>query len=194
MKKLLYTCLLMTGLLLVNQATANAQIGIRGGVNFANVTGDVDNTDARTGLMVGVYTSFAVPGSPISIQPEVLYSQQGYKMDDPEFGEATAKIDYIKVPVLAKFSFGGGGMISPQIYAGPYIGFKANAKAEVDGEEQDIENIKSTDFGVSVGADLFINSLFSLGARYSAGLTSIADEGGADVNNSVFSIVAGIEF
>lgn len=194
MKKLLYTCLLMTGLLLINQATANAQIGIRGGANFANVTGDdVENTDARTGLMVGVYTNFALANSPITIQPEVLYSQQGFKQDT-ELGEATAKLDYIKVPVLVKFGFGSSGMISPQIYAGPYVGFKANAKMEIDGEETDFDNVKSTDFGVSVGADLFINSLFSLGARYSAGLTNIADEGDADFKNSVFSIVAGIEF
>lgn len=184
----------MTGLLLVNQATANAQIGVRGGANFATVTGDdVNDADSRTGLMVGVYTNFALANSPISIQPEVLYSQQGFK-GQTEGGEATYKIDYIKVPVLAKFGFGGGGTISPQIYAGPYIGFKANSKAEIDGDEFDFDNVKSTDFGVSVGADLFINSLFSLGARYSAGLTSIVDEGDADVKNSVFSITAGIEF
>lgn len=184
MKKLLsLICILtLTVAFGVSEVAAQPSFGVRGGLNFANLN-NVDDTDSRTGFMAGAYVNIGVPMSPISIQPEVLYTQKGY---DAPLG--TVKLDYIEVPVLAKFSF-APGPVTPHVYFGPYLALNVNAEA---GSEDIKDAVKDTDFGVVVGAEADI-SKFNVGVRYGAGLTKIA-ENDSDGKNGVFSIVAGINF
>jgi hypothetical protein len=201
MKKLFLslTILLAIGFF-ANQAKAQSTVGFgfRGGLNIANIN-DIDgDVGSRTGLMIGGYFNFLVPNSPVSIQPEILYAQKGF-----ESGGVTGQLDYVEVPVLAKFDFITDGNITPHVYFGPYIGFNVNAN--LDGDEDLIEDnetdidtaTKSTDFGVVVGGGLDFGQ-FNAGVRYGAGLTEIFEGDFIDnisgAKNGVFSIVAGISF
>jgi|AntRauTorcE11897_2_1112592.scaffolds.fasta_scaffold36344_1 opacity protein-like surface antigen len=188
MKKLLYTFTLILGLLVVNQQSAHAQadFGIRGGVNFATISADGFSPDSRTGLLVGAYANFGMDGA-ISIQPEVLYSAKG-----ASFGDNETKLDYVEIPILAKYTIDTDGSLAPHFYAGPYVGINVSAKNENDDDIS--EGISSTDFGLTLGGGLGFDS-FNIGARYSLGLSNIADADNAgDSKNRVFSIVAGFDF
>lgn len=202
MKKLLFTlCLLLTVGVVANQAIAQTGFGIRGGVNFANLN-DIDGeVDSRTGFMAGLYFNFPVTNSPVSIQPEVLYTQKGF-----ESGDDTFQLDYVEVPVLAKFNFITNGNITPNVYFGPYVGFNVSAEVDTgngdglfgDDTETDIEDgVENTDFGVTVGGGLDFGR-FDLGVRYNAGLTEVFEDGLIDndsgAKHGVFSITAGIDF
>lgn len=201
MKKLLFSLsLLLTVGIIANQAQAQTGLdfGIRGGLNIANLNDIDDEVASRTGFMAGIYLNFLVPNSPVSIQPEVLYTQKGF-----ESGDATVQLDYVEVPVLAKFDFITDGSITPNVYFGPYVGF--NVSAELDGDdgifvggEADIDDdVEGTDFGVVVGGGLDFGRV-DLGVRYGAGLSEIFEDGPFDddsgAKNGVFSITAGIEF
>ena len=191
MKKSLLSIFIVCGLLTalsVQQAKAQADVGLRAGVNFSNYNDLPDGfePDSRTGYMVGGYVDFSVPMSPFSIQPEILYTQKGY-----EQGGVTLKSDYLEVPVLAKFSF-LPGPIQPHIYLGPYAGFALNSEASGGGVSIDTEDAQ-TDFGGIIGGGADINAgvtKFNIGIRYGFGLVD-AYEGGQG-KNSVLSIVAGI--
>lgn len=191
MKKLLFSlCLLLTVGVVANQAKAQTGFGIRGGVNFANLNDVDDRPDSRTGLMAGIYTNFLIPNSPVVIQPEVLYTQKGY-----EVGDNAVKLDYIEVPVLAKFNFITDGSVTPNVYFGPYLGINVSAEADTDpfGGDVDIDDaVNTTDFGVVVGGGVNFGRI-DLGVRYGAGLTEVFDEGG-EGKNGVFSITAGVGF
>lgn len=189
MKKLLSSIFILCLLTIFNFSASQAQsplnFGLRGGLNFATLN-TVDGADSRTGLMVGGYFNIKVPLSPISIQPEVLYSQKGYEADG-----GTIKLDYIEVPVLAKFDFVSSGPVTPGVYFGPYLGFNVNAEADSGPFSGDIkDSIKDTDFGVVVGGGLDVSKLH-IGIRYGAGLTKIFEDD-SDGKNGVFSVVAGI--
>jgi hypothetical protein len=172
--------------------TANAQspvnFGLRAGLNFANFNDiDGDRPDSRTGFMVGGYLNFKVPMSPISIQPEALYTQKGV-----EDGDITVELDYLEIPVLAKFSF-APGPITPHVYFGPYIGFVLNSEISGGGASIELDNAQ-TDFGGIVGGGLDLNlgvTKLNAGLRYGFGLTDAFD--GGQGKNGVFSIVAGID-
>ncbi|HLR26344.1 MAG TPA: porin family protein [Fodinibius sp.] len=199
MKKVLLSVFLLSGLVLFAHSNAQAQFAIKGGVNIANFNDTDASTDSRTGLMAGATYGFQIPFSPVSIQPGVFYAQKGVKSSST-YGEGKVKLDYIEVPVVAKFDFVlDNPMLTPHVYFGPYVGFNINAEAEASTDDggsvsADFDDqVKKTDFGVVVGAGADI-SRFNLGVRYSAGLTDVYDVENASAKNGVFSVVAGINF
>lgn len=192
MKKLLSLICVIALVSAAGVTTANAQsplnFGLRAGLNFANYNDLEDgDLDSRTGLVVGGYLNFKIPMSPVSIQPEALYSQKG-----AEDGGTTIKVDYLEVPVLAKFSF-APGPATPHVYFGPYVGFVLNSEVSGDGQSISIDNAQ-TDFGGIVGGGLDINlgvTKLNAGLRYGFGLVDAFD--GGQGKNGVLSVVAGID-
>lgn len=196
MKKLLLSVFLLSGLVFMTTPAAQAQFAIKGGINLANFNDTDVSFESRTGFMAGASYSFGIPMSPVSIEPGVFYAQKGAKSSD-EIGEREIKLDYIEIPVVAKFDFIlDNPLLTPHVYFGPYAGFNINAEQETSGGDGagtiDIEDeVKGTDFGVVVGAGADITK-FNVGIRYSAGLTNTFEDG--DGKNGVISIVAGVNF
>lgn len=194
-------CLLFTFLTIISLPKSQAQVGFKGSMNIATLYDSDVETDSRIGLSAGIFTSLDIPNSPVSIQPELLYSQKGAKETGTFNGDeytVTTKLDYIELPVLAKFRFVNTEPMTPHVYFGPYLGYNLNAKAEVEGNGGSIggnieDSINDIDFGMVVGAGLEIQQ-FLLGVRYSPGFTEIGDESNnLDAKNSVISITAGIQ-
>jgi hypothetical protein len=169
-------------------AAANAQIqfGIKAGANFSNLTGD-DIGDAKTkvGFHGGAFVGVPL-FSTFSLQPEVVYSDQGAKFSDEE---TTAKLnaEYLNIPVLFKYNNPSGFFAQ----TGPQIGFLMSAKIKVDGQSvNDKDAFKSTDFSWAVGIGYLIKSVnVGIDARYNIGLSNVAkDSGNGSVKNSVFQV------
>lgn len=97
--------------------------GIRSGANFATINGE--DVDTRTTFMAGAYLNIPLVNSPVSFQPEVLYTRKGFKNDG-----ITVKLDYLEIPVLARLRLGEGQQLQPHIYLGPFVGFNINAESE----------------------------------------------------------------
>lgn len=102
--------------------TANAQevnFGAKAGVNFANVSGeDVEDNITRTSFNVGAVVEFEISDK-FSIQPELIYSAQGAKLEEESDVDLTLKLDYLNVPVIAKFY----AAESFSLEFGPQVGF-----------------------------------------------------------------------
>ena len=192
-------------IILMTTSPATAQIpvhfGLQAGVNFANATTDPDlSLSSRTGLMVGGLVEIDVAPS-FFIQPEVFYIQKGAKLN---LGPATVtwKLDYIEIPILAKYKF-GLTEFSPYLFAGPNVGFRVNAQivGEANGqlEQQDLsEAYESVDFALDfgAGAEFSVGPAASVlfGVRYSLGLSNQIKEGGGSWKNRGIQITAGVLF
>ncbi|MGH2665844.1 porin family protein [Flavobacterium sp.] len=168
---------------------ANAQevkFGVKAGLNLANLSGDLENTSMKASFHVGGFAEIKLSDK-FGIQPEVLYSVQGADVDG-----GTYEFSYVNVPVMAKF------YPIPQLSleAGPQIGFLTSAKGKPDsGPDVDVkEFLKSTDFGVNVGASYNITDNFLAGLRYNIGLANISDEENGDIKNGVLSLSVGYRF
>lgn len=102
---------------------------------------------------------------------------------------------YLDIPVnaLAKFQAGNAGKF--YIGGGPYLGFKLSSKVSVGDESEDIENWKSTDFGVNFATGFEFSQGLTLGVNYGLGLTNII-EGDDETTgkNKVFAISLGYLF
>lgn len=180
-----------------------AQFGVKGGVNFSNIYNEeVDDNNMLTSFNAGVYAAFPLNDF-IAIQPEILYSQKGSQLTYDNVlatGEAKFKLNYIEVPVLAKFNL----TKNLNIHAGPYIAYLVDAqvKNETDGgtfnfeDNFDNDDFNKFDAGVSAGIG-FDFDFVGIGARYNLGLTKIGKErdiaGGTytpEGKNSSFSVYA----
>ena len=162
--------------------SSNAQIGVKGGVNFSNMyTNDVDDNNVLTSFNLGFYASIPVT-SFIAIQPEFLYSRKGAELTyDNVFatGKAKFKLNYIEVPVLLKINL----TKNFNVHAGPYFAYLINAQVtnETNGGTFDFEdNFNNDDFnkfdvGLSAGLGFDFESI-GIGARYNYGLSTVGKE------------------
>ena len=193
MNKLFTTLVIFSFSFLATQVNAQDAVktGAKGGLNFATMS---DGYDTRTGFVVGGFAKFGIPDSPLSIQPEVMYSQQGGKVDNNEI-----RIDYLQVPVLFKLAMSQGGTVEPNLFAGPYAGLRILAEQEggtggLFGGSTNIENqTEQVDYGLSFGGGIDIevgNSIFTMDARYNLGLADAFTD--RDGKHRVFAITFGI--
>jgi len=203
MKKII----LSAAMLLAIGFSAKAQdikFGVKAGLNVATLTGESGNdVKSRTGFHAGVVAEFKVTQH-FSIQPELLYSEQGDKEKGFSYADgyyldytATTKLDYINLPVLAKYYIIEGFSIE----AGPQVGFLVNSKVEgqISGEangtiDSDIKSqVKSVDFGLVGGlAYDFPKGLF-FQARYNAGISKV-NQGYGKAKNGVMQFSVGYKF
>ena len=170
---------------------ANAQevkFGAKAGLNLSNITGDIEDNSMKLGFQVGGFAEIGI-SEKFAIQPELLYSAQGTKYDGE--GNAKTNLDYLNVPVMAKYYVAEGFSIE----AGPQIGFLLSAKDKYDGGEDDIKDfLNSTDFSFNFGAGYDVTENINLGLRYGLGLNDLNKEGEGSIKNSNFAFAVGYKF
>ncbi|HEA29945.1 MAG TPA: PorT family protein [Leeuwenhoekiella sp.] len=195
---------LMIALIVFGATAAQAQqdwgFGIKGGVNFANITGnDFGDADGRTSFYAGLVGELPIVDNLFSIQPEVMYSGQGYDLaridQDNVFDtddNVEYQLDYINVPILAKIYLVEG----LSVQAGPSFNFKVNEEIDsaptADNGDVDLDSAKDFEVGGAVGLEYKLNNGLFIQGRYNYGFTDIIDQG--DVHNSVFQAGVGFMF
>ena len=186
--------------LLLAAGTAVAQdtrFGVRGGVNFSTVQNETSvgsgGFDFRQGLVAGAF--FGWPLGWIDLQPEVLYTSKGATLD-VEGIDSTLVLDYLEVPVLARWSLGRRLYVA----AGPALAWrlKAKSRTKFSGATEEInlaDSVKGYDAGV-VGAVGIRFGAIVLDGRYTHGLLDIDSDTGDEVTvrNRAFTISAGVAF
>jgi len=146
------------------------QFGLKAGVNFSNVydtKGQEFNADFKVGLAAGAFLAIPI-GKYIGFQPEILFSQKGYKSTGTFLTvayEFTHTTNYIDVPLL--FTIKPSTFIT--LLAGPQYSFLVKQKdvfksgGLIVNQEQEFENDKSVLCFLG-GIDINLNQ-FVLGAR-----------------------------
>lgn len=163
---------------------AQAQLGVKGGLNVAELTGrEGESSSYKAFYHVGVFYQANLVG-PLSIQPEVQYSVAGGNLKSA-FSNYDNKLHYLTVPVLAKVTLG-----PVFVEAGPQFGvlLSANQSGRLQvGLAEDgtpaygnvsrpaTGSFKRSDFSVVGGVGLKLASNFSLGGRLVAGLNDVND-------------------
>ena len=189
--------LLLTGILFCINLNAQSSkreegitFGIKGGLNVSDFLGDIKNNTFRTSVHLGVFSEIMISDN-FSLQPELLYSGQGYSGRVLP-GFSRSKYDYINFPVLAKIYI--AKKIS--IEAGPQIGFLVSAKEKTSDDKINIPNQKTVDFGLNLGLAYDLKNGVFFQTRYNLGLSNI--NSGSNVNafkytNSVIQVSVGIK-
>jgi len=107
-------------------ASAQVQIGLKAGANFATLSGSAaDGAQTKVDFHGGAFAQIALFNS-FSLQPELMYSGQGAKGNQNET-EFTLNQAYVNLPVLFKYQHSSGLFAE----TGPQLGLlvAANVKA-----------------------------------------------------------------
>ena len=147
--------------------------GLKAGVNYSNVydtQGEEFQADPKLGLAAGAFLAIPI-GKYLGIQPEVLYSQKGFRATGRILGgnyEFTRTTSFIDVPLLV--SFKPSEFIT--IMAGPQYSylikqtdvFANSSSSYLQEQEFKNDNIRKNILCLTGGADLTLKHIV-LGAR-----------------------------
>jgi len=147
--------------------------GLKGGANYSNVydeQGNAFRADPKLGLAAGAFVSIPL-GKYFGVQPELLYSQKGFKATGVILGSTykfTRTTNYVDVPLL--FSVKPIEFVS--IVAGPQYSYLVSQNDVFDNgstsieQEQEFknENIRKNTLCFTGGLDVNLGHL-SIGAR-----------------------------
>jgi hypothetical protein len=217
MKKLLLSA--AAAFLVVAAAPAahaqGVRFGVKAGANLSNLSGDLVNQDQyknRFGFQGGVMVNFGL-GDIISIQPEVLYSQKGFKYADQQFmllgntvrNTGNVRYDYLDVPILVRVRAAG---IFFEV--GPQYSYLMNVSTDrtrtyngtvvsnAGSGTSDLSNVQRNELGYVGGLGYQASNGVMLGVRYSGGLTDFAKNSSysndefRNARNSTFQAYVGV--
>ncbi|WP_099708910.1 porin family protein [Flavobacterium sp. 9] len=210
-KSMLIICTLFFGVTVMAQ-TQKIKLGVKAGLNLASLNFDESelNSSSKTGFTAGFMVEIPMAKS-FSLQPELLYSQQGSKtsFSDKDVTnshyKSTIDLNYLNIPVMLKYYVFEG----LSIQAGPQIGIllKANNKYQdnfLGYENHESFNLKDystgIDTSVNFGLGYQFKDKFYADARYNISYSNAFKEGDAnhfinnDMKNRVFQITIGYFF
>ncbi|OUJ71625.1 porin family protein [Hymenobacter crusticola] len=167
-------------------------VGIKAGGNASRLAGDVANKDYYTtrygghgGLLLNV--SFLKDGM-LSVQPEVLFSQRGYQIDNPtaKVGNSTytlkgtSSYNYLDIPLLIKFK-----LKSFYVEAGPQYSRLLHVKDEerylLNGNqashsntEPSLARVNRNEMSLTAGLGVQTSYGLLIGLRYNGSFTEFA--------------------
>lgn len=184
---------MLFGGVFISVQAQNTSVGLRGGLNIANVSGDaVSDTKSKIGVNFGALLTYSVAPT-FGITGEINFTSKGNKYDN---SDATTSINYMEIPIYGAYYFGdAGATLRPKLFAGPAIGILMTAKNELGGVEVDTKDFtEPVEFGAVFG--LGFNKRVGDGnwiyvdLRYNLGLTDIVKDNPSDnmVKNNVISL------
>jgi hypothetical protein len=218
MKKTLWVGAAALAATLLAGSAAQAQsirFGLKGGANLSNLAGDLTNQDQfdnRWGFHAGVLANFGIAGGDVfAIQPELLYSQKGFK-----YGGGTATVlgqtfsnsgnvryDYLDVPVLLRVRAAGLFFEAGPQYS-YLLSISTNRATTINGtvvagiqdQTTNLDNVRRNEIGYAAGLGFQAESGPLIGVRYNGSFTDFAKEGYSNdelrnARNSVFQLYVG---
>lgn len=164
MKKLV--CILVFGFFsLLTFAQVSVRPGVKLGLNYSNFTNT--SFDYKVGLLAGGVAIVRLSDL-YTLQPEILYSRQGGKSNDPEFDDL--KTNYLSIAISNKF------FIIPDsgfhVILGPYFDFN-NGDGFIDFSDAPNPSVNFFDFGYFAGIGYELDFGLIMEARYKGGTVNV---------------------
>ncbi|GHU54113.1 membrane protein [Bacteroidia bacterium] len=171
MKKIigLFGCIVLI-LFVAVPANAQLRLGIKGGLNIANVklNSDIVKPYNVTGFHIGPLVELISPIG-LGLDGAILYSQKGM-----DIGDEIVMTDYLEVPVNLKWKLQLPvieRVFKAYAAAGPYAQIRlSDEKSTLNNIKDQIET-KSFGVGVNLGIGVELFSVLQVGFNYGIGLT-----------------------
>lgn len=171
-------------------------LGVRGGLNIANISGDVEGSDidmdSKIGFRAGVSVDFPIVNS-FYVNSGLFYTVKGAKSevkDGSDFYKTSVNAGFIELPVYASYRLNFAEASQLQVNFGPYFAvgingkLKEEAREDMDlyenkmdlfGTDEDQGGFKRFDCGLGIGLGYTFHK-FYIGFDYQFGLVNLMDK------------------
>jgi hypothetical protein len=184
MKKISFIALLLVAGI-TTMAQYGPKLGAKVGLNVSSINRAGSNqSGSKAGLHAGFLAHIHFDPS-WSLQPELVYSNQGGKVNHGGL-EHAINLHYLNLPILLQYNFDNGF----RFQTGPQFGLLVDVTDKVGDSEYNVftsDRYKSTDVSWSFGLGYLTNSGFGIDGRYNLGLSNISDVSTTE-KNSVFQL------
>ena len=188
MKKILLTIITIFAINAV--ASAQMRFGIKGGLNLANESisssalgGLSLSPSMRIGFHAGLVMDSPITES-ISIQPNLLFSQKGFKLS-ANGNDISTTFNYIELPI--NFLYHASESFS--VGAGPYLGYALSGTVSSGSQNTNVTfgsgEARRLDYGLNLTAGYEVSPGLVISANYSLGLANISDDSSETIKNNV---------
>ncbi|WP_026261120.1 porin family protein [Spirosoma luteum] len=210
-RSILFSFILFSYCLSSSYAQQRFSVGPRVGLNLSNYWGNADNMSFTPGLSAGAFLMYSSLNH-FGISADVLYSQRGTSYNDHRL-KFIQRVNYLEIPVLARYFLTLSGNFRPNIFIGPSLGIKMNAKRikgdYLQGTGPVLNGDNSNDFndldlGAAGGFQLNWGTgnrqHFLIDARYTLGLSDVQNNlpnvwgTRNSLQNSTFTLALGYSF
>ena len=213
MKHILKLSITLLALTLTNQYFTQISLGLRAGINYANVDNKVFDADGIeklpiAGLNFGVFGEMLLNKKSLFFETGLYLSGKGFKFSNQVNGndfKQTIAIQYLEIPLYTSFKTDLGKK-KLNIFAGPYMGIAVSGNIKtitiLGDTEEDInfgndkvdDAFKRTDFGLNFGAGIQSKNIL-IRAQYGLGLSNMfPDPDSGKSKNGVVGISASFTF
>ncbi len=185
--------ILMFVLAMTTVVAAHAQgprLGIRAGANLSNLSGDLTDDSRfnnKLGYHAGITANFPISADNFfSIQPELLYSNKGFKNNPEDFDrngtritrEGSVNFNYLELPLLARINAG------PLYFeAGPQASYLLGIRDNTEqtplistGDRISPDGMNRFELGYAAGIGFGMPNGISAGVRYTSGFNRILND------------------
>lgn len=175
MKKLFTAAIVALSMMFgANNAQAQVQFGIKGGLNVTSMSLDKDkllDTENQAGFFIGPTVKFTLPIVGLGIDASALYDQREAKIKGDINGnkvETSSKLktQAINVPINVRYGVGLGSVANVFFFAGPQFGFNVGDKNKSIFQDAAEWKLKSSNFSVNVGLGFTVLSHLQVSANY----------------------------
>jgi hypothetical protein len=167
MKKIIFTLAMLLPFLL------HAQIGIKAGLNFANVSkASTINSSSRSGFHVGLFLAPATKKI-LSSRTEILFSRQGYNYKS---GTNTGNVDlnYIQMGQLMSVNITKYFSLMFGAQTAYLVSAQVDSSTSGNSTENKMMNLMNRiDYGYALGAEVHPIKGLIIGVRYNVSLAKV---------------------
>ena len=185
--------------------------GPRVGLNYSTYWGNAQGMSFKPGVAVGAFLMYSSLNH-FGISADVLYSQRGAKYADAN-QKFTQTVNYLEIPVVARYFLTLSGNFRPNLFIGPSLGIKMSAKRSkaenltnlgVATNGNNTSDFNDLDLGATGGFQLNWGTgnrqHFLIDARYTLGLSDVQTNlpnlwgNRNSLQNSTISLALGYSF
>lgn len=179
MKKLLAALAITFTAGIFNVQAQTVELIPKAGINLGKqAINQLTGEKSKLGFQGGLGFNIQAGNSGFSVQPEINFISKGVAFKTANNKKQNYNINYLEVPLLAKYSFG-----PVYVNAGPSLGLRLGESKLVNANYGELKKI---DFGVQMGAGVAIPAgpgKFIIDGRYALGLRNISKVKGSEIKN-----------
>lgn len=200
--------LVVAMLAMVTVASAQMNLGVKGGVNMSNFYGDeLNDNNVKIGFHIGLAADYDFAYNS-AIQTGLFFTTKGAKYSS-SVGEASADVTvnpmYLQLPVHYAYKIDVSPGTRVVLHAGPYAAYGVGGKSKLSGSVGDVGGetesevfgddgfLKRFDAGLGLGVGFEFGPLL-LDLGWDMGLVNIADSDNSDLKNQNAYLSVGYRF